>query len=105
VNVPENVLIKRVIALAGDKISLKKGQVFVNGLQVNEPYLNKDHSCYAASPDENFSARTVPSGDVFVMGDNRCDSTDSRAFGAIPISSIVGRAFAIIWPLGRFRLL
>jgi signal peptidase I len=68
---------------------------------LEESYLNKDHSCYSSSPDGNFGARTVPDGDVFVMGDNRCDSTDSRTFGAIPTSSIVGRAFAIIWPLSR----
>lgn len=105
VNVPETVLIKRVIALAGDRISATKGQVFVNGLRLDEPYLDRDRSCYAHSPIENFTARTVPAGDVFVMGDNRCDSTDSRSFGPIPTSSIVGRAFAIIWPLNRLRML
>jgi signal peptidase I len=101
VQVPDKVLIKRVIALAGDKISATKGQIFVNGLRIDESYLNKDKSCYARSPDENFRTRTVPDGRVFVMGDNRCNSTDSRDFGAIPTSSIVGRAFAIIWPLKR----
>jgi signal peptidase I len=101
VQVPDKVLIKRVIALAGDRISATRGQIFVNGLAIEEPYLNKDHSCYARSPDENFKARTVPDKDVFVMGDNRCNSTDSRDFGAIPTSSIVGRAFAIIWPFHR----
>ncbi len=60
VQVPDKVLIKRVIALAGDKISATQGQIFVNGLAIEEPYLNKDHSCYARSPDENFNARTVP---------------------------------------------
>jgi signal peptidase I len=99
--VPDKVLIKRVIALAGDKVMAKKGQIYVNGLAIKEPYLNKDKSCYARSPDENFRARSVPDGAVFVMGDNRCNSTDSRDFGAIPTSTIVGRAFAIIWPLGR----
>jgi signal peptidase I len=43
----------------------------------------------------------VPLGDVFVMGDNRCDSTDSRAYGPVPESAIIGRAFLIIWPVGR----
>jgi signal peptidase I len=104
-DVPEDVLIKRVIALGGDRIAIKKGRVYVNGLVLDEPYLNKDHSCYASSPDENFAARKVPQGDVFVMGDNRCNSDDSRDFGPIKTSSIIGRAFAIIWPLGRIRLL
>jgi signal peptidase I len=102
VQVPEKVLIKRVIALAGDKVAAQRGQIYVNGLAIKEPYLNeKDRSCYAHSPDENFRAKSVPEGTVFVMGDNRCNSTDSRDFGAIPTSSIVGRAFAIIWPLNR----
>jgi signal peptidase I len=104
-DVPDKVLIKRVIALGGDKIAVKKGRVFVNGLVLDEPYLNKDKSCYADSPIENFAARTVPSGDVFVMGDNRCHSADSRDFGPIATSSIIGRAFAIIWPLNRIQLL
>jgi signal peptidase I len=47
----------------------------------------------------------VPANDVFVMGDNRCDSADSREFGPIPESSIIGRAFMIIWPLNRIRFL
>lgn len=100
--VPESVLIKRVIATGGDKIAIRKGRVYVNSLVLDEPYLNKDHSCY---PTMNMARRTVPKNDVFVMGDNRCDSIDSRAFGPVPTSSIIGRAFAIIWPLNRIRLL
>ena len=49
--------------------------------------------------------KQVPKGDLFVLGDNRCDSMDSREFGPITESSVVGRAFAIIWPLGRIGLL
>jgi signal peptidase I len=103
--VPEDVLIKRVIALGGDRISMKKGRVFVNGGALDESYLNKDHSCYATDPSENFGPRTVPDGDVFVMGDNRCNSEDSREFGPIKTSSIIGRAFMIVWPLNRIRFL
>jgi signal peptidase I len=101
----ESVLVKRVIALGGDTVALKQGHVYVNGLVQEESYLNQDHSCYTSAPDENFAARTVPKGDVFVMGDNRCDSTDSRDFGPVPTSSIIGRAFAIIWPFHRIGLL
>jgi signal peptidase I len=101
--VPEGTLIKRVIAKGGDTIAIKKGKVYVNGLLLQEDYINDDHSCYSTSPLENFAKRTVPDGDVFVMGDNRCNSIDSRTFGPIKKSSIIGRAFAIIWP--RFKLL
>jgi signal peptidase I len=101
--VPDKVLIKRVIALAGDRVAAKKGQIYVNGLPITEPYLNRDKSCYARSPDENFGPRTVPNRSIFVMGDNRCNSTDSRDFGAVPTSSVVGRAFLIFWPLTRIE--
>jgi signal peptidase I len=103
--VPEDVLIKRVIALAGDRISMTHGRVYINGGLLDEGYLNKDHSCYATDPSENFGPRTVPKGDVFVMGDNRCNSEDSREFGPISTSSIIGRAFMIVWPLDRIRFL
>lgn len=100
--IPEKALIKRVVAVGLDRIAIKKGHVFVNRLVLDEPYLNKDHSCY---PSMNMAAQTVPKGDVFVMGDNRCDSRDSRFFGPVPDSSIIGRAFAIVWPINRLRLL
>jgi signal peptidase I len=104
--VPDKVLIKRVIGLPNDTISMTRGQVFVNGKRLQEKYLNgADKSCYATAPFENFQPIRVPKGDVYVMGDNRCNSTDSRVFGPIPESSIIGRAFAIIWPLNRIRIL
>jgi signal peptidase I len=84
---------------------MSHGQMIVNGRAIQESYLNKDHSCYANSPDETFKTFTVPKDDVFVMGDNRCDSTDSRSFGPIAKSSIIGRAFAIVWPWKRIRWL
>jgi signal peptidase I len=103
--VPDNVLIKRVIGLPGDRIAMRDGHVILNGKMLQEGYLDKDHSCYASAPYENFPALTVPKGDVYVMGDNRCNSTDSRVFGPIPESLIIGRAFAIIWPWHRIGLL
>ena len=101
---PEDVLIKRVIGLPGDRISMKDGTVYINGRPLSESYLDKDHTCYHSSI-SNFAPLTVPQGDVFVMGDNRCHSEDSRDFGPIPTSSIIGRAFMIVWPLDRFGLL
>jgi signal peptidase I len=100
--VPEDVLIKRVIALGGDTIEIKKGRVFVNNGLLSEDYLNDNHTCY---PTLNYPKHTVPAGDVFVMGDNRCNSIDSRTFGPVSDSSIIGRAFARIWPINKIGFL
>jgi signal peptidase I len=101
----EDVLIKRVIGLPGDRISMKNGVVYIDDRALTEHYLNtNDTSCYNTSVG-NFAPMTVPNGDVFVMGDNRCHSEDSRDFGPIPTSSIIGRAFMIVWPLSRIGFL
>lgn len=92
-------LIKRVIAVEGQTVEVKIGSVFVDGKQVGEPY-RKD-----SLPMPNYGPFKVPAGQVFVMGDNRSESRDSRAFGAVNADTIVGRAFARIWPLQRFTLL
>lgn len=107
--VPEKTLIKRVIGLPGDRLAVRDGKVYVNGLQLQESYL--DANCppmTSLSEDPGSPVRTygpVPDGDLYVMGDNRCDSADSRAFGPVPISDVIGRAFVIIWPLGRIHWL
>ncbi|MEO6701038.1 MAG: signal peptidase I [Jatrophihabitantaceae bacterium] len=93
-------LIKRVIGLPGDVISGHNGHVYIDNKQLIEPYVNP--SCNGTA---DFAPITVPAGDYFMMGDNRCDSFDSRMFGAIPKSSIVGRAFAVIWPTKHLRWL
>jgi signal peptidase I len=100
-SVTESLLIKRVIGLPGDRITATQGVVFVNGGSLIEPYIDK--ACTKGTTD--LTPFTVPKGDVFVMGDNRCDSEDSRNFGPVPESKIVGRAFVIIWPLGRVHWL
>jgi signal peptidase I len=101
----ENELIKRVIGVAGDRVELRDGHVYVNGLVLDEPYVNKKCGPKPTRPLTGVASWQVPRGDVFVLGDNRCNSFDSRAFGPIRTSSIVGRAFAIVWPLNRIRLL
>jgi signal peptidase I len=102
---PEKVLIKRVVALPGDTLQLKQGHVYVNGLLLPESYVNKKCGPEPTQPLTSTTRWTIPEGDVFVMGDNRCHSDDSRVFGPIRTSSIVGRAFAIVWPLDRIQLL
>lgn len=90
-------LIKRVVAVEGQTVEVKIGSVFVDGKQLNEPY-RKD-----ILPIPDYPAFKVPEGTVFVMGDNRNQSHDSRAFGPVEKDTIVGKAFALIWPMQRFR--
>lgn len=97
---PDHVdFIKRVIALPGEVVQGAGGHVYVNGRLLVEPYLPK--GTFTSS----FPPTVVPAGHLWVMGDNRGDSSDSRVFGPIPTSSVVGRAFARFWPLGRLAFL
>jgi signal peptidase I len=91
--------IKRVVAVGGDTIEGHGGAVYVNGGRLPEPYLGD--GVRTAS----FEPRMVPQGEVFVMGDNRTNSNDSRSFGPIPAHEIVGRAFLVIWPPQDFGTL
>lgn len=102
---PDKQLIKRVVAISGDQVVLRYGLVYVNGARLTENYLNKACGPRPSTPENGKSRWTVPDGDLFVMGDNRCNSADSRTFGPIRVSSVIGRAFAIIWPLSRLGTL
>jgi signal peptidase I len=101
-------LIKRVIGLPGEAVAFENGSVYINGERLPESYLPDGTTTTAANAPNNCTTTSpciVPSGQVWVMGDNRGDSKDSRYFGAIPESSIVGRAFILVWPFSRFGLL
>lgn len=99
-----NDLIKRVVALPGETVTIANDQVSINGQPLQEPYLAKGMSIqpvngpYACTPAQPCK---IPPGQIWVMGDNRVNSEDSRYFGPIPESSVVGRAFFRIWPLTR----
>ncbi len=82
----EELTVKRVVAVAGDRVAIKDGVLLVNRSRVCEPYV--DHASVDAT---YFGPVTVGSGSVFVMGDNRAESIDSRAYGAVPASEVVGR--------------
>ncbi|HLX35401.1 MAG TPA: signal peptidase I [Candidatus Limnocylindrales bacterium] len=91
--------IKRVIGLPGDTVELRDGDVYVNGVKLAEPYIHNDDGSTTTEPlDGNTSQWLVPDGDLFVMGDHRNASADSRIFGPIPISSVIGRAWLRYWP-------
>ena len=101
-------LIKRVVGLPGETISFIDGAVYVDGKRLDESYLSDGTVTSSANAPNKCTAEApcvVPSGQVWVMGDNRSDSKDSRYFGSIDESTIVGRAFVTVWPLGRFGLL
>jgi signal peptidase I len=97
--------VKRVIGLPGDRIEARNDQIYINDGPLQEPYINPDCGLAGAVSGEALTAQTIPPDHVFVMGDNRCASKDSRVFGPIPVDTIVGRAFVRIWPLGRFKFL
>jgi signal peptidase I len=102
---PENPdFIKRVIGLPGDTVEITRGVVFVNGQRLDEPYLDPQRD------DRSFPKETVPDGMLYVLGDNRAHSGDSRfeppeGLGWVPIDVVIGKAFVTVWPPGRWRWL
>jgi signal peptidase I len=106
--VPGPVLIKRIVGMPGDTLSLRDGAVYVNGRRLAEPYVRRVGG--RPVPTEPFETGlpwalhqpyTVPAGSYFLMGDNRTDSKDGRDFGPVARDQLVGRAFARYWPPGR----
>ncbi len=91
--------IKRVIGLPGDTVQGKDGHVFIDNRQLAEPYLP------AGTPTTDFGPVVVPKGGLWVMGDNRTNSSDSRVFGWIRRNTVVGRAILRVWPFGRAAFL
>jgi signal peptidase I len=85
-------LIKRVIALPGEQVEVREGQVYIDGAPLDEPYITQPTR-------GQYGPVEVPADAVFVMGDNRGASNDSRAFGPVPIGRLVGRAWVSYWPM------
>lgn len=109
VEVQHDDLIKRVIGIAGDFVSIIECTVYVNGEVIDEPYLDAIDTSQANSNDRcrvpDFEETVVEPQHLFVMGDNRPQSFDSRMFGTIEEGLVAGRAFVIIWPLASLRWL
>jgi signal peptidase I len=103
---PVNDLVKRVVALPGETISLRNDRVLINGKPLTEPWLPPRTPTEAVDdgrPYDLLRPYKVPAGDYFVMGDNRTESCDSRYWGPIPKSLIVGKVVMRIWPLSRIH--
>jgi len=93
---PRSEFIKRVIGLPGETVEVRDSKIFISGNPLAEPYLKPGSRMPDYGPVE------IPADHIFVMGDNRLQSQDSRFFGPIPTDDIVGRAFVIIWPPSRW---
>jgi signal peptidase I len=94
---PEEDLIKRIIGLPGDTITVQDGVLSINGVVMDEPYIN-------APPAYNGTWQ-VSEGDLFVLGDNRNDSRDSHQWGLLPVENVIGRAEFIYWPPEEWQII
>lgn len=91
-------LIKRVVGLPGERLEVVDGHTFINGMRIEEPWVVN-----FGGPD--YPEIQIPDGHVFVLGDNRTSSFDSRAIGPVSQEDLIGRVWIIYWPLEEFRLL
>lgn len=94
---PSEDYIKRAIGLPGDEVLVRDGKVFVNGQELNEPYIS--------APPGYSGTWVVPEGQYFALGDNRNSSHDSHSWGYVPYENLVGRALVVYWPLKDFKIL
>ena len=96
-NGPERDFIKRVIALPGETVEVRDCTVFIDGEPLDEPYILE-------KPAYTFAPQTVPPDHLFVLGDNRNNSSDSHSWGMMPIENLIGQAWLIYWPSSAFGL-
>jgi signal peptidase I len=94
---PQQEYIKRVIGLPGDQVQISNGGVFVNGQPLEEPYI--------ADPPAYERSVSIPDGQLFVLGDNRNNSSDSHNWGTVPMSYVVGKALLVYWPPQQWGLI
>lgn len=95
---PNSDFVKRVIALGGETVEIRMGRIYINGQLYEEDFATKPSI-------SSYPKTEVPRGTVFVLGDNRSNSEDSRYFGFVPIENIKGKAVAVYWPFKRAKLL
>lgn len=92
--------VKRIIGLPGETIQIQKGVVYINNKPLSEPYITPDRA-----PIRDFGPYTIPQGNLFMMGDNRNNSQDSRYWGSLPIKNIKGKAWWRFWPINRMGII
>lgn len=97
--------IKRVIGVGGDTVDIRDGQVWINDVALQEPYVYAVAGVPETTETGDTSHWVVPAGEVFLMGDHRWESVDSRFFGPVPVSTVVGRAWLRYWPLDSLSTL
>lgn len=93
---PSRTLIKRVIALPGEEVEIKDGQVYIT--DINDDTFSLDEPYIKEEPNYTYGPRVVPEDEYFVLGDNRNHSTDSRSWGMLPRENIIGKAWLCYWP-------
>jgi signal peptidase I len=92
--------IKRVIGVPGDRVEIRRGEVFVNGQRIEEPYIPEQYRDRTS-----MKLIIVPQDEYFVLGDHRSSSNDSRTWGTVPVRYIYGKAVFVYWPLDRLGVL
>jgi signal peptidase I len=95
-------LIKRVIGLPGERIEVRDGFVFINGVQLDEPWGEQGPTPDFLAASGCSEGCTIPEGDIFVLGDNRNNSSASNQYGPLPFDEVVGKAFIRVWPFSDF---
>lgn len=101
---PEKDYIKRVIGIPGDRISLRNGKIFLNGSELNESaYLKPDVITYPGNFLTDDKEVIVPENEYFVLGDNRLNSSDSREWGFVKKTGVIGKSILVYWPIARMR--
>lgn len=94
-------VVKRVVGLPGDEVALENGVLLVNGEEQDEPYVTNQELPQHSPNRNSFDAVIIPQNHVFVLGDNRANSYDSRFFGPVPNENLLGEASLRFWPLNR----
>jgi signal peptidase I len=98
--------IKRVIGVGGDTVEIRDGSVFLNGLKLDEPYVfTENGERQPTDPTGGVDHWVIPDGDLFLMGDHRTNSADSRVGGPVGVDTVIGRAWLRYWPLDTFEII